>query len=282
MKKTAKFILFIFILLISNAVIVNSASALMPVPTGTQSLSYDPIESPVLSDDPAQAKPVGIGSVASGGNTLSVHIGLNQFSGPVDIYGAFTVSADPVHVNILNPNGTSFTSFTISEIMNALSTGVPPAGANPWRSNVDESINEDLFDMPVSSIPAGSYTVYLLVTPAGSLSSYYLWKTSFAISSSGVTITDGDFRSGSFPYEIFFTIENNIITMLYLGGCSTGVGDFQANIPIVNSAFTYSAGPSFSVSGTFTNNNNASGTYSYNAAGETCPKVNDAWSATRQ
>ncbi len=152
-----------------------------PVPNNKQSFSYSPVDTPVVSSDPAQAKPVGIGSAASGGDTLGIQIGLNEFSGSVDIYGAFTVSTDPLHVNILNSNGTSFTSFSISDIMNALSTGVPPAGAGPWRANVTESINEDLFNMPVSSIPPGSYTVYLLATPAGSLNSYYLWITSFVI-----------------------------------------------------------------------------------------------------
>jgi hypothetical protein len=123
---------------------------------------------------------VGVGSVATGGNLLSIQIGLNPFSGPVDIYGAFRVSTDLDHLNVLNPDGSTFTSFTLSEILNALATGTPPAGALPWQSNVICSINEHLFDIPVSSIPQGLYTIFLLVTPAGSLDNYYLWTTSFA------------------------------------------------------------------------------------------------------
>ena len=181
MKKNSHIIFLTCLLSILFLISSSVYADIIPLPNSRQGFSYSPVETPVFSSDPAQAKPVGLGSVAIGGDTLSIQIGLNQFSGPVDIYGAFTVSADPLRVNVLNPNGTSFTSFTISDIMIALATGVPPAGAQPWRTNVTELINEDLFDMPVSSIPAGSYTVYLLVTPAGSLSSYYLWITSFVI-----------------------------------------------------------------------------------------------------
>jgi hypothetical protein len=40
----------------------------------------------VLSADPSQAKPMGLGTVAEGGGTLSITVKTYQFSGPVDIY----------------------------------------------------------------------------------------------------------------------------------------------------------------------------------------------------
>jgi hypothetical protein len=36
-----------------------------------------------------------VGSVEAGGNIFSLRLFLSQFSGPVDIYGAFRSSTDP-------------------------------------------------------------------------------------------------------------------------------------------------------------------------------------------
>lgn len=153
----------------------------MPVPDGQQSWTYSLVALPITSSDPSQSKPIGVGSVATGGNTLGVQIGLHQCAGPVNIYGAYTVSTDPDHVHVLNQDGISFKAFTMSEIEMALSTGIPPVGANPWKANTTGPINQSLFTMPVLSLPKGSYTAYLLVTTVGSLNNYYLWSTSFVI-----------------------------------------------------------------------------------------------------
>jgi hypothetical protein len=179
MNRIAKCILFTFILLINNAIVVNSSSALIPLPTDRQSWSYAPFESPVLNDDPSRARPVGVGSVATGGETLSVHVALEQFEGPADVYGAYINWNDPQTVHILNPNGVSFSTFTINQIINTLATGNPPAGAQPWKSNTTGPIDEQLINTSIANIPSGIYTVYLLVTPTGSLSGYYLWITTF-------------------------------------------------------------------------------------------------------
>jgi hypothetical protein len=179
MNRIAKSILFTFILLINNAIVVNSSSALIPIPTDRQSWSYAPFESPVLNDDPSQARPVGVGSIATGGETLSVHVALEQFEGAADVYGAYINWNDPQTVHILNPNGVSLSTFTINQIINALATGNPPAAAQPWKSNTTGPIDEQLINTSIANIPSGTYTVYLLVTPTGSLSSYYLWITTF-------------------------------------------------------------------------------------------------------
>ena len=43
-------------------------------------------------------------------------------------------------------------------------------------------INEVLENnLPVSQLAPGTYTLYLLATPAGSLANFYLWQTSFDI-----------------------------------------------------------------------------------------------------
>jgi hypothetical protein len=155
----------------------------IPLPTSKQSFFYSAVPTRIMNMNPNMAKPVGVGSIAQDGWYLAVNIGLFRFSGLIDMYGAYTVSTDPQTVNVLNPNGSSFTSFTMDEIQNALSTGVPPVGAQPLKANTEGPIyNINLLgNIPVQTLPSGTYTVYLLVTPAGSLSNYYLWITSFVI-----------------------------------------------------------------------------------------------------
>jgi hypothetical protein len=158
------------------------ASSVIPLPAGKQSFIYNPTFLPVISTDPASSKPVGLGPVSTGGDTLNIKIGIDQFSGPVDIYGAYIASTNPQSVNILNPGGSSFSSFSINEILNTLSSGVPPAGVLPWMNNVTSPIDVTLLGaISASTLPSGTYSAYLLVTPAGSLNSYYLWITSFVI-----------------------------------------------------------------------------------------------------
>jgi uncharacterized delta-60 repeat protein len=152
------------------------------IPTSKQSFFYPAVSTRIMNMNPSIAKPVGVGSVAHGGDSLDINMGLFRFSGLIDIYGAYSVSTDPQTVNVLNPNGSSFTSFTMSEIENALSTGVPPVGAQPWKTNTTGSISVNLLgSIPISTLLSGTYTAYLLVTPTGNLNSYYLWITSFEV-----------------------------------------------------------------------------------------------------
>lgn len=55
-------------------------------------------------------------------------------------------------------------------------------GLSPWKTVV-VSINEGLFgNITVSGLPYGRYNLYLAVTPAGIIDSYYLYETYFEIS----------------------------------------------------------------------------------------------------
>jgi subtilisin family serine protease len=159
---------------------IDAVSALvMSVPTDRESWPYPPIETPDPGDDPSKAKPVAVGSIAIGGSMLSIKVVLNQFTASVDIWGAYTRTADPAKVYVLNPDGTTFTVLSMDKIVNALSTGIPPEGAEPWKKNDLGPTDEDLLNIPVSAIPPGTYNIFLLVTPTGSLDSYYLWITYF-------------------------------------------------------------------------------------------------------
>ncbi|MBW2308322.1 MAG: hypothetical protein JRG73_15455 [Deltaproteobacteria bacterium] len=135
------------------------------VPSGQQSFIYNPVASPAVSTDPAQSKPIGIGSFATGGDTISLQISLGQFSALIDVYiGIYAPALDPVNVFIIRSD-------------NSVSTEVAP-----WRENTGGNINAVLFGpISASSLLSGTYTVYCAVAPAGSLESFYLWTTSFVI-----------------------------------------------------------------------------------------------------
>ncbi len=132
---------------------------------------YNPIASPIKSAVSSQAMPIGVGSVATGGDTVSIQVGLGQFSGPVDIYfGIYSPLIDPDNIFILTPKNT----------LQPIS-----AGFTPWISATSGNINESLFgDISTSVLPSVTYELYLAVTPAGSLDTYYLWSTEFTITPS--------------------------------------------------------------------------------------------------
>ncbi len=168
--KLSKARFFSFILFVCAIVITNNAFALtMAVPTGQQTFpSYGPIALPVTSTDPSQAKPIGVGPIAYGGSTINLQINLPLFSGPVDIYyGTYAPLIDPYNVYILTS-----------------SNGFQPVSAEftPWVANTSGNINVSLFgDISASAIPSGTYVLYLVVTPAGSLDTYYFWSTEFTV-----------------------------------------------------------------------------------------------------
>jgi hypothetical protein len=137
----------------------------IPVPDSEQSWNYLPIDSPKRDTVRSAAMPIGVGSVASGGNTIEIHISLGQFSGPVDIiFGIYAPAIGFDSIYILKSDDT----------FQPLSMGI-----EPWKTNVVD-INERLFgDIATSEVPPGKYDLYLGVTPAGSIESFYLWTTSF-------------------------------------------------------------------------------------------------------
>lgn len=167
------------------------AFSVITLPSGQQSFSYGPVVLPVKNINPAKAKPISVGPVAEGGNTLEVRVALEQFVAPVDIFGAYIKLTDPNTVYVLNPDGISFAVFNIEEILFALFTGIPPTGTNPWKVITTGPVNQTLFSLPVSPIPSGTYTAYflaarlgggqILANPPSDLNNYYLWITSFVI-----------------------------------------------------------------------------------------------------
>ena len=146
---------------------VGIATAI-PIPSNCQSFTYSSVASPVLSADPSQAKPMGLGTVAEGGDTLSIRVKTYPFSGPVDIYfGLYSPEIDPYNIYLLTSGGA----------FQRLSESIAP-----WKANITGPIDESLFgDIQISTLPEGTYYLYLLVTPAGNLDNCYLWITNFSV-----------------------------------------------------------------------------------------------------
>lgn len=170
----------------------------LPIPTSQQSFIYNPIISPIRDADASQARPVGVGSVAVGGDTVSLEIS-GQFSGPVDAYFAiFAPIIDSNNIYLLKSDNT----------FQPLSMGLAP-----WKTNVID-LNETLFgDIPVSGLPSSTYNLYLAVTPPDRLDNYYLWITSFIIPET------------FYVYKDYGAVENHFIPSGWMGD-----GDFVSAI----------------------------------------------------
>ncbi len=151
----------------TGTIFVNPVSSNIPLPATTDLFSSAAVEIPILNNNPAEAKPIGVGSVASGGNNLDLRVGTNSFSGAVDMYLLLFIPVlDPVNIYQVTASG---------EINNL------SGGLFPWKTNVVSSVDADVFGtIPKSLLPPGIYTFGLVVVPAGDISflEYYFWVTS--------------------------------------------------------------------------------------------------------
>ncbi|MBI5100907.1 MAG: choice-of-anchor D domain-containing protein, partial [Nitrospirae bacterium] len=183
----------------------NSDIPAMATPNGVISSSYPSTLYPILSTDPATAKPLAVGATDDG--IMRLQIGFQWFACPVDIY-----------LFIYAP-GVSSDYFVIKP---DLSLQPLSQGFMPWRKSVTGPIDEGLFgDIPLAALPASTYMFYAIVTPAGTLNSYYLWDTNFIVPPpilakmyAYITVTPdsytfGNIESGATSSIQTFTITNS-------------------------------------------------------------------------
>ena len=145
-------------------------SSFIPSPIVPANILLPLSNSAVIDSDPEKAVSIGVGPLASGGDTLRLEIKLGAFAGPVDLYfGFFAPTVDPLNMCILKPDLT----FQTHE-----------DGIIPWKTNVTGSTSESLFgEIPISALSESTYYIYLAATQAGKdfSSGYYLWQTQFEI-----------------------------------------------------------------------------------------------------
>ena len=83
----------------TGTIMVNALTSVLPVPETQMAFTNQAIATPVLSTDPAQAQPIGVGDIAAGGPILNISVAIDQFAAPVDIYFLlFFPAFDPVNI----------------------------------------------------------------------------------------------------------------------------------------------------------------------------------------
>ncbi len=169
----------------------------MSVPTSDEVFSYGPTDLPVVSSDPAQAKPIGVGSVAVGGNTVDVRVDIGPFGGPVDVsFVIYAPALDSDDLYFMDEHDTlKRLSRAVDEdehqaqLTGNYSSDENDHGARPsrkfgrlisWRNNV-VGVNEDVFTRPTSDLAPGVYTLVLVVRAHGDDDNYYRWVTHVTI-----------------------------------------------------------------------------------------------------
>ena len=173
-------------------------SQYLPLPTSqTFYPIYSPIVTAVSGNDPSKAKPIGVGNVANGGDTLAINIGL---ASPSDLYDAyFALHAPALAPDELFMLGQDGNFYPASE-----------HGLVKWKHSASDSIDEQLFgEIPISLFPGGTYNLYFLLTAANSLDNYYLWGSHFDAPDNVVDGSAGYFNG---------TLQVPDATIIYQGG----------------------------------------------------------------
>ena len=149
-----------------------SAEPKIPSPKGANVFTpYTDAVLPFRDSDPSKAKPIGMGTIAGVGATLSLSVGAKAFSSPMDVYLGLSMPAiDPANIYL-------FTSAGLKPIS---------AGLLPWKSSVPDISGVVVSDYDALLLPTGTYGFYLRVVPAGTLAvdiskNYYQWSASLSV-----------------------------------------------------------------------------------------------------
>jgi hypothetical protein len=149
----------------------SMASNLIPAPSGQQIFTYEPADVSIASLDPASAKPVSLGLIAVGGDTLSIQVSIGQFANPVNVYLTAYEPSDisggqPLNVFNLSPDN-SFQPLSDQLV--------------PWRTGVTDVDETIISDIPISDLPKGTHMLVLTVMSPDDRNSYYQWITYFTV-----------------------------------------------------------------------------------------------------
>ncbi len=143
----------------------KSSSAAAPV---EQISAYGPAVSPLMSPDLSIAQPVAVGSVAAGGDMLTLQVALADLTSPVDVY-----------LTLYSPSegGEPARAFTL----NADNNFEDLIGSKqPWRTGIT-SVQEVISDTPAIELMQGKYMIVFEIRTPGSSEVLYTWMTSFTI-----------------------------------------------------------------------------------------------------
>lgn len=152
----------------SGSGMTTGSSATMGMPTTQQMFSYGPTTGPVMGTDISNTMPIGVGTVAMGGNMINIHVATGQFSHPMDMYlTIYSPVFDPFNIYLMHPDGT----------IKPVSEGV-----EPWMAGVTAVDETPIANLPTSELAPGTYTIGLMATPTGgNTPAYYMWTTNFVV-----------------------------------------------------------------------------------------------------
>lgn len=159
-----------YISLDSNNSAANNET--LSAPTSQQIFTpYKALATTRLSNNAASSQPISVGGAATQNGDFHLQIRTGNFNKPLDAYlGIKAVALSPDTLHLLDTNG-----------------NLHPYNGHltPWRTSVT-SIDESLFGaIPLSNLPAGNYTFYLLLAPAGSSNplqdKFYLWTSDLTL-----------------------------------------------------------------------------------------------------
>ena len=209
------------LLVLRPALLEAATQQYLPLPAGQQVFPYYCVsDQPALGDgtDIQQIRPLGAGSVANGGNLISLLAGFPQFAGNVDVYmGIYAPSISP-DVYLLDSSG-------------ALA---PYTQLVPWMLNVPLVWQPIFGDISTAAVTPGVYYLYLGVTPAGDTAAdnFYIWETSFLVtppyfSISNSCVNFGQASAGTIQQVTITNPGDAAQDMLTIDGIASSTGDYQ-------------------------------------------------------
>ncbi len=171
--------------------------AVIPLPHGKHVYTYGPIADPVVSDDPAQARPIGIGLIASGGDTVTIKANAGPFAGPVDVvFGIYDATFDARDIYFMNITEQLVPVTEAVQQEEKHNGHVKPSkkfkGLVKWKTNVTSVDETVIGPIPVADLSPGLYVLHLGVSPATvsaeddddsdeSHDNFYRWITYFIV-----------------------------------------------------------------------------------------------------
>ncbi|MBA4373755.1 MAG: hypothetical protein C0402_12960 [Thermodesulfovibrio sp.] len=172
---------------------VTPPTGAMPLPTSEEKFSYDAVADPVVSNDPEQAKPIGVGPIATGGNTIDLKVNIGPFEKPATVsFFLYAPAIDSEDLYYLDRNyEVKKLSDTVGEIEreSLSSNAVAQRGDDRnssskkfrrlsfWKTNVT-GVNEQLYK---GAFPPGYYALVLVVKSDDNDEDYYSWTTHFTV-----------------------------------------------------------------------------------------------------
>ena len=158
--------------LTNNSNIVAKFKKIAPnPPRDGKYIFFNPVNTPSCEN------PIGVGLAANGRPYVDLDVLTPAFQAPVDLYFAFMApDLAPETIYLLTPHGIK----TLDD------------GLIPWKKSIQESVHEKPFgdnyipnhpEISGIEIPAGTYHIFLLITPAGQQlrQGYTLYQTTFTV-----------------------------------------------------------------------------------------------------